>query len=238
VIWPVLPALRAARKEFWESKAPAEWSGEEKRSLLAESPWARPGTVRFEVGRKAPTGPYEGVARPGANVPGARPNERPGAVTSVPIGEAPPPVPRDISQSVEFSVLARWESARPVRLAGGVELPEGTDRFYVIGLRGMPLLPPPKAKDGESVPDPNQGMIEEIRQSSRIERRSKPAIACSHLLTGSGNSATELLLLFARTPLPITLEEKSVTLESRFGPFHMSIKFTLKEMMYRGALAL
>jgi hypothetical protein len=29
-----------------------------------------------------------------------------------------------------------------------------------------------------------------------------------------------------------------VTLESRFGPFHLSIKFPLKEMMYKGSLAI
>jgi hypothetical protein len=27
-------------------------------------------------------------------------------------------------------------------------------------------------------------------------------------------------------------------LESRFGPFHLSVKFPLKDMMYQGALAL
>ena len=52
------------------------------------------------------------------------------------IGERPPPVPStDTGQSVQFRVLARWESAKPVRLAGGPELPEGTAQFYVIRLQ-------------------------------------------------------------------------------------------------------
>jgi hypothetical protein len=157
----------------------------------------------------------------------------------VPIGERPPPVPStDSGQSVQFRVLARWESAEPVRLAGGPELPEGTGQFYVIRLRGMPLLPPPKGRNGENVPDPNQGMLDAIKQGSRIERKDKIAIRCAHLLTGSGESATELLLFFARGADPITVGEKAVTLESRFGPFHLSVKFPLKEMMYKGALAL
>ena len=239
--WPAFRALKAARREFWESKDPTDWSNEEKRILLGQSPWAREGIVRFDVERKrgGPTGTYEGVARPGGGVPGANPGAPPGAPTSVPIGERPPPVPStDTGQSVQFRVLARWESAMPVRLAGGPEMPEETARFYAIRLQGMPLLPPPKGSNGEKVPNPNEGLIEAIKQGSRIERGGKIAIPCSHLLTGSGDSATELLLFFARGANPITVGEKAVTLESRFGPFHLSIKFPLKEMMYKGALAL
>jgi hypothetical protein len=240
-VWPAFRALRAARAEFWESKNPADWSSEEKQILLAQSPWAREGIVRFEVEKKRPeaTRPYEGVARPGGDTPGANPASMPGAVPSVPIGERPPPPPStDTGQSVQFRVLARWESAKPVRLAGGPELPEGTAGFYVIRLRGMPLLPPPKAKDGESVPNPNEGLLDAIKQNSRIERKGKIAIPCAHLLTGSGDSATELLLFFARGKDPITVGEKVVTLESRFGPFHLSVKFALKDMVYKGSLAL
>src|ERR1035437_4743569 len=239
--WPAFRALQAARKEFWESKEPADWSNEEKRILLGQSPWAREGIVRFDVERKrgGPTGTYEGVARAGGGVPGANPGAPPGAPTSVPIGERPPPVPStDTGQSVQFRVLARWESAMPVRLAGGPEMPEETARFYAIRLQGMPLLPPPKGSNGERVSNPNEGMLEAIKQGSRIERGGKIAIPCAHLLTGSGDSATEVLLFFARGANPITVGEKAVTLESRFGPFHLSIKFPLKEMMYKGALAL
>jgi hypothetical protein len=32
--------------------------------------------------------------------------------------------------------------------------------------------------------------------------------------------------------------EKIVTLESRFGPFQLSIKFPLKDMVYKGVLTL
>jgi hypothetical protein len=238
-IWPAFRALQAARNEFWESKDPAAWTSEEKQILLAQSPWAREGIVRFEAGKKPGTGPYEGVATPGGDVPGANPNHTPGAAASVPIGERPPPVPStDTGQSIQFRVLARWETATPVRLAGGPELPPETAQFYVIRLQGMPLLPPPKGKDAESLPNPNEGVLEAIKQNSRIERKAKNPIPCAHLLTGSGESATELLLFFPRGTDPITVADKMVTLESRFGPFHLSVKFPLKDMMYKGALAL
>ena len=237
VMWPAFHALEAARNEFWESKDPAKWSDGEKQILLGRSPWAREGMARFEVegDHTGDPGSYGGPGR-AVDVPGAR---GPGGVTNVPIGEKPPPAPStDRGQGVQFTVLARWESAKPVRLAGGPELPEESAGFYVIRLRGMPVLPPRKGKEGESAPKGNQGMLTAIKEGSRIERRDKPAIACEHLLTGSGESATELLLFFVRGTDPITVGEKAVTLESRFGPFHLSVKFPLKEMMYRGALAL
>jgi len=51
----MLPAcldLRAARKEFWDSKDPASWSNEEKQVLLGQSPWAQQGLVRMEAGKE------------------------------------------------------------------------------------------------------------------------------------------------------------------------------------------
>lgn len=238
-LWPVSRVLQGASREFWESKAPADWSSEEKQILLGQSPWAREGVARFEVEKKRERA-SESVARPGGGVPGAMPSDRLGAPASVPIGGEPmPPRPStDNGQSVQFRVLARWESAKPVRLAGGPELPEETAQFYVIRLRGMPLLPPPKGKAGENAPNPNQGMLEAIERGSRLERKDKAAIPCAHLLTGSGDKSTELLLFFARGTDPITVAEKVVTLDCRFVPFHLSVKFPLKEMMYKGVLAL
>jgi hypothetical protein len=237
-VWPLLRTLHAGRKDFWETKEPAAWTAEEKLTVLGQSPWAQEGSARVER-EKMKTGPYQGVARPGAGVPGAKPNARPGELESVPMGEKlPPPPSAETGPLVQFRVLARWETAAPVRLAGGPDLPDGAAPYYVIRLRGMPLMPPPKPRDGEPPSNPNADLIEEVKQNTRIERKDKPAIACAHLFTGSGTASTDLLLFFPRADDPIVAADKLVTLESRFGPFHLSIKFPLKEMIYKGALAL
>jgi len=95
-----------------------------------------------------------------------------------------------------------------------------------------------ESKPGETTPNPNEGMLQAIKEGSRLERKDKRGIPCSHLFTGSGNAATELLLFFPRGADPITVADKLVTLESRFAVFHLSVKFPLKEMMYKGELAL
>jgi hypothetical protein len=237
---PACLALRAKRNEFWNSKDPATWSNDEKQLLLGQSPWAQEGFVRMEEGKNRRTSPgYGNNGRLGGDMPDTRPGVPPGGVRSVPFGEAPPPPPNpDPGHPVQFRVLARWESAKPVRLAGGPELPELTGQFYVIRLRGLPLMPPPKTKPEEVAPNPNEDMLRAIQQGSQLERKDKPGIPCAHLFTGSGDAATEVLLFFPRGADPIQVADKLATLESRFAPFHLSVKFPLKDMMYKGELAL
>ena len=240
MIWPACLAVQAARKEFWDSKDPAGWSNDEKQILLGQSPWARESFVRMEVEKNRQTTPgYGSNGRPGADTPETRTGIPQGGLRSVPIGEAPPPVPNpDPGHPVQFRVLARWETAKPVRLAGGPEVPELTGQFYVIRLRGLPLMPAPKAKPGEVAPDPNEGMQRAIKEGSRLERKGKTGIPCDHLFTGSGDRARDVLLFFPRITDPITVADKLVTLESRFTVFHLSVRFPLKDMMYKGELAL
>ncbi len=190
-------------------------------------------------GQRRTTPGYGRNGRLGGDMPDTRPGSRPGAVQNVPFGEKPPPVPNpDPGHPVQFPVLARWESAKPVRLAGGPEVPELTGQFYVIRVRGFPLMRPPKAQPGEVPPNPNEGMLQAIKEGSRLERNDKPDIRCAHLFTGSGDSALEVLLFFPRGADPITVKDKEVTLESWFAPYHLAVKFPLKEMRYRGELAI
>lgn len=240
LIWPVCITVWAGGKEFWEAKDPATWSDGEKQLLLDQSPWAREGFARMDIDKKRRATPApRNTGRAGGDMPDTRPGIIPGGVRSVPIGEPAPPVPNpDPGRPVQFRVLARWETAKPVRLAGGPEAPELTGQFYVIRLRGLPLMPPPKAKPGEVAPNPNAGMLQAIKENTWLERKGKPGIPCAHLFTGSGDAATEVLLFFPRESDPIRLADKAVTLESQFTPFHLSVKFPLKEMVYKGELAL
>jgi len=172
-------------------------------------------------------------------MPDTRPGVPPGGAKSGPIGEAIPPPPKpDSGQPLQFPILARWESAKPVSLAGGLDVSDSIAQFYAIRLRGVPLMPPAKpARPGEPPTDPNERILAEIKAGSRLERQDKPAIPCAHLFTGAGN-ATDVLLFFARGADPITIADKAVTLESRFAVFHLSVKFPLKDMLYKGELAL
>jgi hypothetical protein len=231
--------LRAARKEFWETKDPAAWSDQEKQILLGDSPWARESFARMEEKKREPTLGYDKNGKRGVDMPDPGVGGGQG-LKSVPIGDSiPPPPPKPGTVQLQFRVVARWETAKPVRLAGGPEVPEMSGQFYVLRLRGLPLMPAAKAKPGEAAPsDPNEGLLQAIKAGTRLERAGKAAIPCAHLFAGSGNAALDVLLFFPRGADPITVADKVVTLESRFSVFHLSIKFPLKEMVYKGELAL
>lgn len=234
-------ALQAARKEFWETKDPASWTKEEKEIILFQSPWARDGFARMVVEKKRQTEPgYTSEGKRDTGMPDLKPTAEPGGTRAVPIGQEIPPVPNnDPGPPVEFHVLARWETASPVRLAGGPEVPEATGQFYVLRLRGLPLMPPPKVKKGETPVNPNEGMLIALKRGSTLERKDKPPIACDHLFTGTGEHQNEVLMFFPKDgDNAITAADKVVTLESRFVPFRLSIKFPVKDMLYKGQLTL
>ncbi len=234
--WPACLVLRAARKEFWEVKDPATWTSQEKQALLGDSPWARAGAVQMQVENKKSE---RRRITQSPQLPSAGPATPPGGVRSVPIGEKPPPPPDpNAGRPLEFRVLARWETAKPVRLAGGPEVPEMTGRYYVIRLRGLPLMPPPKAEPGETPVDPNEATLAALKEGSLLEPKDRPAIPCEHLFSGSGKAANDVLLFFPRPKRPITAADKQVTLECRFAPFQLEIKFPLKDMVFQGELAL
>ncbi len=239
-MWPACLALRAG-DAFWDVKEPAAWSGDEKQILLSQSPWARTGLMRLELKKKERPVPGEGESSgmPNAGMPDTRPGAH-SSVRSVPIGgpKPPPPPSGGLDEPVQFPVLARWESAKPVRLAGGPETPDFNGQFYVIRLQGLPLMPPPKGKPAEDEPNPNESALQQIRENSRLERKGKPGISCGRLFTGTGDVANQVLLYFPRGADPITASDKLVTLETGFSQFHLSIQFPLKEMMYKGELAL
>jgi len=232
---PEIPSLGAAGKQFWESKEPAAWTPQDKDILLSDSPWAKQGVAQFDTGKR-PVKPYEGIARPGGATPGANPGaNNPTAAVSVPMGEKPPPPPTtDTGRDIKFAVLARWESAAPVQLAGGPSFAAELVKYHIIRLRGMPLL---AASKTETVLARNQDILVAIERGSTLERKDT-ATPCARLFVGSGDAAQDLLLFFERSAKPITVNEKVITLECRFRPFHVSIKFPLKEMVYKGTLAL
>lgn len=250
-----LTALASSAKPkqpFWDLKDPASWTPEEKDILLYQSPWAQSGFARMEVESKLRAATARqvtgGRGRLGDSVQTPNP-QRPGEPPYIPLGTRPLPNTKP-GDPVQFPVLARWETAAPIRLAGGPPLPPdlGANQFYVLRLRGLPLMPPPKPDPRKRKPptdppppNPNEGMLQAIKAGTQLERTTtrKPAIPCSNLFTGTGDTQNEVLLFFPHPQEdPITPADRILTLESWFDPFHLSIKFTLKEMLYKGQLAL
>jgi hypothetical protein len=107
-----------ARKEFWETKDPDEWSSDDIARLLGKSPWAKATTAERtrNVGNTLPDGPPRnpaGLGRPRRNPP--------------------------VKSVTTYQGTVVWESAAPVRAALKTKLPDGFEGQYVLGVTGLPL---------------------------------------------------------------------------------------------------
>lgn len=226
--------------DFWNKKEPAEWSSSDIHLLTTRSPWAK--EIRIEDRSKAGNS-YDGSAPVGSNLPGD-PNSsmRSTGIAGVPQSQAASqasmqraPTQYEIGQATRDAghrpipteagaATVRWESARPVLDATGIPLPTGFRGHYVVGVSGLQFSPAQRP-----------GMLELLKGAAFLEKgkeRAQPGIA-----EYSKDGAT-IFFGFSRELFPLTNADKEVQFEINTGELRIRAKFELKEMVYRGQLAL
>ena len=222
-----IPALLFAG-EFWQDKKPSDWSEKDVKRLLTKSPWAKEGTVAFNMermgGMPGGGGPPMGggMGQGGGMGPGG-----PGGM------EMPKPV-------------IRWESAAPLRDAAAKSagdaaaqsLGEWSASFYVVTLSGFGAQGG-RGGRGMGQPDPAQlsQMQDGMKAATNLTIKGKPAIAAARVETVQTEQGQVTAFLFLRT-VAIEAGDKEVTFETAMGPLGIKCKFVLKEMTYQGKLAL
>ena len=216
------PAAMAA--DAWKKKY-AEWKREDALAILNRSPWAQPGKVEFKIEGKDIEGPRSGgVIGPMEGPPGSN-------GTVGPPGGAPARAGGGIVQNgpgvmPDFRVLVRWESARPVRLAMGIEEEPANEHRYVVSVTGFPIL---RADVTAS--------LGAMKNSTRLERVSRERLWATHAETRESGGAVVLMFNFDGEAKPITTEDREVFFVTRLGTMNLRVKFTLREMMYERRLA-
>jgi hypothetical protein len=228
------PAWAFATKEFWDSKPAAEWSPDEIKELTTKSPWAREAIVSYNGG---PGGALAG--RGGGTVAGGYGGGgrmRGGRTT----GGLPPSA--TIGSGEGFKAVARWESALPVReainpRAPGPELPE----FYVIALIGdLPSMGRQVSPSGDDQEEEIQyeRRLEMLRQYTKLEKKGDPIFLAKAESTPAKSAfGSGTLFYFPRTD-SILPDDKQVTFVTKIGPYEAKAKFSIRDMLYRGKLAL
>ena len=206
-------ALAAA--DFWESKPFLEWSDKEVEKLLADSPWAALIAVPLPNRGPVPTADTGG-GRGGGGRGGAE-------------GFGPGPQRARLTISWRSALPLKEAAARQQVGKGATLSPEQQaaldhdDGLYVVGIQG---LPPQYTRAG-----PNN-VIEVF-----LRREGKPAIGATRANTQMTRGGALLLVGFPKTD-PITLSEGDVELDVKMGEFSFKKRFKLKEMVYKGELAL
>lgn len=213
-------------EDFWVKKDYVQWSDEEIRKLLTNSPWAKDVTL---------TVPSTFIPRPAPAASGLDVEKGGGRGRRNPTEEdknAP-------ATEGQIAVTISWRSALPLRRAmvksrigSSTEVPADAQQAlakdqgdYVIVVSGVPA---PMAKQ-------LQGSERLSRSVLKIGKRA-PLSPKGVDFQARAQSA-DVLFVFPKNE-PITLDDKEVEVDLMLGTVEAKRKFTLKEMVYNGKLEL
>ena len=250
--------LYAFSSDFWNKKEPSEWSSAEIEELTRKSPWAKEVSAQFseprdqrdqsgdprtdpDWGQGGPAGPGGGMGRPGGmGIPGIG-----GGVPGMGVpgmggpgmgggrnrgGQQPAQLVRGI---------IRWESAKPILEATKAELPKDFARHYAISVSGFPLNPGSRNRsmDSDTSSQSTADTLERLKSLTTLEPKTRAGAQPGVVQQQPGHNGS-VWFGFSKEILGIKPEDKELIFTTQFGRTLIRTKFNLKDMMYRGELAL
>jgi hypothetical protein len=242
----LVPAALVASQP-WLHRNPQDWTAEDAAQILLASPWAQQAGVTFGIKAEDETAPPP-QQLPGAAEAGLAGHGQPETRWDGGVGRL------DRYNPPTLNVTVRWDSALPERLAaanaekGGKQKPtiyssQDAGKYYIVTIMG--LVP---AGRYQAAPHADtQSASDDSVDSRNPEQMLQALMANSRLLTHSFSigaadakldSATGTLHLFFPRTRQITVSDKDVVLETRFGSVSLTKKFRLKDMVYAGKLEL
>jgi hypothetical protein len=248
--------LDAFSSDFWNKKEPAEWSAQEIEQLTTKSPWSKEVNAQFkreegeqDAGMGAPGTGGGGYPGGGGGLGGPRiggmGGPRIGGMGGGGMGG--PGMGggrgrRGGGPSQSFQGTVRWESAKPVLEALKAPLPDAFANHYVISVSGFPMMSGRRRSQDEdsqeSSAQTTEDRLDHLKALTFLKPKDKeglqPGVALQQPSAGGGT----YLFGFSKDMLSLTAADKEVTFSTRIGRLDVKTKFNLKEMMYRGDLAL
>jgi hypothetical protein len=217
------PALTASGAEVWDTKPPAEWGEKDIQKLMSKSPWGKEASTEFS-GRGRGGGEGRGFGGPGGGPPGGGP---PGGGPPDGGGRGPG---GPGGRGGGGTVVVRWETAAPIRAVSKIKLPGNAASSYVISISNFAML----SQLGDSLGSAS-GM-EAMKKGSYLQVLGKEQINPT-IITTLFDQAGVLLFYFPNST-PFTVDDKQILFNGLVSPMVVQARFTPKEMMYKGALAL
>jgi hypothetical protein len=161
----------------------------------------------------------------------------------------PGPSDPDGSGRQHFHATVRWESARPIQEALRIGSNDGRatpdlEKYYVLNMLGdLPMLgggrrPSVESPDDEDSPSQKERRQEMLKEYTKLEYKGG-TLFLEKAVPGSriGRPGPGMLFYFSRLD-GISLDGKQVSFYTKMGPLEVRARFTLKDMVYRGKLAL
>ncbi len=217
--------------DFWQ-KPYTEWSDKDTAKMMTASPWAKSVSVSMGGGPGGDGAPPPGPGGGGFGGGGPRGPQGGGGSEFGPgaQGSAPP----------TFDVVARWQSALPirqalVRLKFGAEadksaeagkILEQEDRPYEIVLSG-PMGMFLGGKPGDAA--------KALSDVSFLSSARTGPIKATQIEVGKPGKSMDVVFAFPRT-MPFALDDKEVEFTTKLGASVLKYKFKLKDMVLSGKL--
>jgi hypothetical protein len=213
------PTLALASKEFWNERKPEDWTAGEVKELLTKSPWAKDAVI-------TDNGLVGGMGVPrAASSRRSVPNGAGGAGQSGPATTSAP--------KIQWKGIVRWESALPIREAmKGAALKDFKD-FYALNVVGnLPSVASSSEESRES------SFLQHLKDVTKLEHKGDQVyLSRVELAPGNALSPAGTRFYFSRM-LALMPEDKEAMFSTKIGPLDVKCKFTLRDMLYRGALEL
>ena len=118
-----------------------------------------------------------------------------------------------------------WESAQPILDARKKPLPKQFKDHYTLSVSGVPWL-----REVDK-------LFDQLRQFTTLQPNDQPPVQPGAVLKAAGFPPA-VLLGFSKDVLELSANEKSIHFVTEVGDIVLKAKFDIKEMRYRGHLAL
>ena len=235
VVWllPACAVLVLAQDPSWKIKPIAQWTEEDAKQVLQDSPWAKRVTAGLarrqsedERRESGGMGQPQGVGYDGVDPKGSGP-KMPTSISGLLKGERSP---RSLPGVI--SLILRWESALPVRAAElklhFVEPPTLEGEGYQIAVYGIPgtyLNGDPK-----SLGDP-------LKKQAVLKREGKKDVKPASVEVFQREGGTVVVYLFPRSA-EINKNDAHIEFDAQIGRVVVVQSFDVGEMQFQGKLEL
>ena len=215
--------------DFWQ-KPYTEWSDKDATKMMTNSPWARAASVSMS----GPGGGGPPMPGGGGGFGGGAPRGPQGGGGS----EVGPGAPG--SGPPSFDVVARWQSALPirqafVRLKYGAEADKSAEATKVLEQQERPyeiVLTGPMGMFLAGKPEDSAKALSEV---SFLSSTRTGAMKATQIEVGKPGKTMDVVFAFPRS-MPFMVEDKEVEFTTKLGTSVLKYKFKLKDMVLSGKL--
>lgn len=225
-------AAVAAGGQVWKDKLIAEWTAEEARQVLTESPWAKsvtPVPAPVASGSGGAGQQRVGMSAGGVGIGGMGTGRRGGRGGGGGRGSSGA-ASADAGQMPVLTL--RWASAMPAIAAGLIaretNAPSVDEGHYGIAVYGMPA--------SMIRGDPNK-LGPDLKQRAAIRREGKKDMKPSTVQVLLHDEGPVILYLFPRSN-EITRKDKQLEFDAEIGGLKLTQSFVPDKMVYQGKLEL